>query len=124
MRRNSEKFLAISLAIFIGLVQLNGAMAGVVSYFSQNSSAYEQMDMHHDTVKLTADHSSDICDKCGDQDTCTDHACSTDLCTSCPVALFTTFSFSTNRIASSALIPSDDNLVDRHSSSLFRPPKV
>ncbi len=124
MCRYSGKLLAVALAILLGLIPQQGAMAGVAGYFQQNSSVYQQIDMHHGADKLTAGHSAGTCDQCGDEGACTDHTCSTNLCTSCPVALLPNFLFTTKLIVSSASLPSDDYLVKRHSYSLFRPPKA
>ncbi len=124
MHRLPEKLLAISLAIILGLVPLRGAMAGIADFSPQKQGVHRLIDMQHDMIKLTADHSTGVCDQCDDEDTCIDHACSANLCTSCPVALLSSFSFSTNSVVSSAFLPGDDNLVNRHFSFLFRPPKA
>ncbi len=124
MRRFPEKILAIFLAILLGMAPLHNTMAGFADLSPHKPVANQSIDLHHDMVMSTVGHPDKACDQCGDEDTCPDHACSSNLCTSFPVALLSTLSLPANSVVSSALLPADDGLVKRHSSPLFRPPRA
>ena len=124
MRRLSEKILTVFLAVLLMLIPLHGAVAGFVNSSIQKHGVHQVTGTHSDMVMLTADHSAHACEKCSNSNACVGHTCSTNLCAYCLHALLPVFSFSINRIATFVFFPSDNDLVNRHSPSPFRPPRA
>jgi hypothetical protein len=127
MCRFSEKLLAILLSVLLGLIPLQGAMAGLASLLEQTSEVQQhQMGSHHDTGQgSTVDHGAMMdCENCNTHTESCGDKCSSGHCVSCLLALPAGFSFSVHHTSTSLVMQTHCLLVKQRISSLFRPPRA
>ena len=127
MRRLPEKLLAVVLSVILGLMPLQGAMAGFTTPIKQMGEVHHhQMGNHHDGSQvLDAGHSAMMgCENCNTDAGCSGDNCSSGHCVSCLLALLTDFSFSVHQTIASVVMQTHNDLVKQSISSLFRPPRA
>jgi hypothetical protein len=123
MRRISEKLLAISLMLLLGLSPLQSVIAGTASS-DQGEPAPQTACMHDGSMMMASDQSTHDCDQC-DRDTgCSIHSCSSGHCTFSVLAMIPAFSYPMNLAVIAGLPAADDGFASQLSSSLFRPPRA
>jgi hypothetical protein len=125
MRKLHDRLLAILLSAILGLIPLQGAVAGVYMLQDMAGEAHP-MNGHHDAARVsTAEHHTGMnCDACNLDSGCNGDNCSSGHCLTCLLALPGDFSFVIERTTPSPTVQSDNDLVKRHLSSLFRPPRL
>ena len=127
MRRFPEKLLAALLSVVLGLIPLQGAMAGFTSSLEQKSEVHQhQMGNHHNGGQVvTTEHGAMMdCENCNADTGCSGGSCSSGHCVSCLLGLLPDFSFSTLQITFTAVMQTHSDLVNQSISSLFRPPRA
>lgn len=126
MHRIPGQLLAVLLSVMLGLIPLQGAIAGLSSSLEQTSKAHQhQMGNYHDVSQVSA---ADLgammdCENCNSDSGCSGDSCSSGHCVSCLLALLTEFSFSLRPNTASVVMQTHSALVNQRISSLFRPPR-
>lgn len=125
MHQSSKKLLAILLALLVGLIPLQSAMAGFADSFGQGEGVHQMTDWH-DGSQAMADHDmAQDCEHCKTGTGCSNgHGCASGHCVSCVLGLFPVLSFPTQQSAASVQFRTDDGFVRQLSSFLFRPPRA
>lgn len=123
MRQSPKKLLAILLALLVGLIPLQAAMAGFADSFGQGDGAHQMADRHDGSQAMADPVMGQDCEHCK-ADTGNGHSCSSGHCVSCVLGLLPSLSFSTHQSATSVQFRTVDGFVRRLSSSLFRPPRA
>ena len=126
MRQSSKKLLAILLALLVGLIPLQSAMAGFADSFGQGDGVHQMVDTH-DGSQAMADHvMAQDCEHCKVDAGCSNgqHGCSSGHCVSCVLGLLPVLSFPTHQSAASVRFRTADGFVRQLSSFLFRPPRA
>ena len=124
MYRLSQKTLALVIALLMGILPLQRAVAGVASSLVQGESVSRMADRNHGQMDMREDQAGDHCDQCVTGDCCADDICSTGACASVALALLAVFSLPTNHVTTSNIVGADDGFVSQFSASLFRPPRA
>ena len=125
MRQSSKKLLAILLALLVGLIPLQSAMAGFADSFGLGDGVHQMAD-RHDGSQVLVDHvMAQDCEHCKVDAGCSNgQGCSSGHCVSCVLGLFPVLSFPTQQSAASVQFRTDDGFVRQLSSFLFRPPRA
>lgn len=125
MRQSPNKLLAILLALLVGLIPFQSAMAGFADSFGQGDGIHQMAD-RHDGSQAMADHvMAQDCEHCKTDAGCSNgHGCSSGHCVSCVLGLLPVLSVPTHQSAASVQFRTDDGFVRQLSSSLFRPPRA
>ena len=125
MRQSSKKLLAILLALLVGLIPFQSAMAGFADSFGQGDGVH-QMAGRHDGSQAMADHvMAQDCEHCKVDAGCSNgHECSSGHCVSCVLGLLPVLSLPPYQSAASIKVATDDGFVRQLSSFLFRPPRA
>ena len=125
MKQSSNKLLAILLALLVGLVPLQGAMAGVVDSFDQGEGGHQMADRQDDSLAMVNYVLAQDCEHCKVDAGCSNgDGCSSGGCVSCVLELLPVVSSLTHQSAVSVRFRTADGFVRHSSSSLFRPPRA
>jgi hypothetical protein len=125
MRQSYKKLLAILLALLVGLIPLQSAIAGFADSFGPGDGAHQMAD-RPDSSQTMADHViAQDCEHCKTDTGCSNgHGCSSGHCVSCVLGLLPVLSFPTSQSSTSVQFRTVDGFVRQLSSSLFRPPRA
>jgi len=124
MHRLSQKSLALVIALLMGILPLQYAVADVASSLVQGEAVSRMADRNHGQMDIHEDQTGDHCDRCVTDDCCMDDICSTGACASAALALLDVFLFPIHPVATSGIIGADDGFVRHLSASVFRPPRA
>ena len=125
MHRFSEKLLAVLLSVLLGLIPLQGAMAGVYSQQDEDVHQHMMDSNHSNSMVIMEDHTVRMdCDECNTTILCNGNSCSSGHCISCILALLPEILIPTLQTSASIIIQSHTDLVHQPASSLFRPPRA
>lgn len=125
MHQLREKLLAVLLSVLLGLIPLQGAMAGV--YSQQDDDVHQHlMDSNHaNNMVLMDDQAAQMdCDECNTITFCSGNSCSSGHCISCILALLPEILIPTHQTSVSIAIQSHTDLMHQPASSHFRPPRA
>lgn len=125
MYRLPEKLLAVLLSVLLGLIPLQGAMAGV---YSQKDDVVHQhhMDANHSDIMVMMHDSATMmdCDECNTATLCGGNSCSSGHCISCILALLPQILIPTLQTSTSIVAQLHFEFMRQPASSLFRPPRA
>ncbi|MES9861525.1 MAG: hypothetical protein ABW157_12415 [Candidatus Thiodiazotropha sp. LLP2] len=125
MYRLPKKLLAVLLSVLLGLIPMQGAVAGVD--YQQDGDVHQHlMDSNHSNIMvLMEDHAAMMdCDKCNTTILCGGNSCSSGHCISCILALLPEILIPTLQISVSIVTQSNTGLMHQPPSSHFRPPRA
>ena len=127
MRQLPKKLLAVLLSVLLGLIPLQGALAGFTSPVEQKEEGQHHLPQAHHSSDMVSmhDHAAEMdCENCNSDSGCNGNDCSSEHCVCCFLVLLPYFFFPENLTLASVVIQADSDLVRFSSTALFRPPKA
>ena len=124
MHQSSKKLLAILLALLVGLIPLQSAMAGFADSFGQGDGVHQMTDRHDGSHAMVDHVTGQDCEQCNIDAGCIGHSCSSGHCVSCVLGLIPVRSFPAHPFAESVQFGTDDSFVRQVFFFIFRPPRA
>lgn len=124
MHQLSDKLLAILLALLLGLLPIQSAMAGFAAFPDQEESVHQMVGMQTGDDAMSVDQMAHDCEQCESDNYCKDSTCASSHCAFCVVAVPSFISLFTDHVDISYVQQADDTFLSHSVSSLYRPPRA